>query len=138
LIDLKECIEKRLLRRVPASRDKAVQSIEKAKTLLVEAKADLEDERLNSAIVISYLSIFHAARAVLFKDGYREKSHECIIRYLEETHSEIPQKTIELLDKFKSERTQTQYNINYYPTEDKTEKMISFTEKFIQEIEEII
>ena len=139
MIDLKKCIEKGLLRRVPASREKAVQSIEKAKDLLAEAKADLEDERLNSAIVISYLSIFHSARALLFKDGYREKSHECTIRYIEEKYAgKIPQKTIELLDKFKSERNQTQYNVNYFPTEENAEKMISFAEKFIQEIEEMI
>ena len=139
MIDLKKCIEKGLLRRVPASREKAVQSIEKAKDLLAEAKADLEDERLNLAIVISYLSIFHSARALLFKDGYREKSHECTIRYIEEKYAgKIPQKTIELLDKFKSERNQTQYNVNYFPTEENAEKMISFAEKFIQEIEEMI
>lgn len=139
LIDLKECIEKGLLRRIPASREKAIQSIEKAKTLLAEAKADLEAGQLNSAIIVSYLSIFHAARSLLFKDGYREKSHECIIRYLEEKYAgKISRKTIELLDKFKSERTQTQYDTRYFPTEEKAERMISFAEKFIQGIEETI
>ena len=136
MIDFKECVEKGLLRRIPPSREKAVQSIEKAKQLLEEAKASLEEERINSAIIVAYLAIFHAARAVLFKDGYREKSHECVIRYLEEKHPEISRGQIEALEKYKSERTHTQYDVAYTPNEEQAEKMMHFTEKFIQTIEE--
>jgi len=138
VISFKGCIEKGLLRRVPASREKALQSIEKAKHFLEEAKANLKEDRINSTVIIAYLAIFHAARAVLFKDGYREKSHECIIRYLEEKHLEIKPKEIEALEKYKSERTHTQYDVAYNPNEEQAEKMLDFTEKFIQIIEELV
>ncbi len=138
MIGFNECLQKGLLRKIPASREKALQSIEKAKELLEEAKANFEEERINSTIIIAYLAIFHAARAILFKDGYREKSHECIIRYLEEKHPEIGKKTIEELDKYKSQRTHTQYDISFSPSEEQAEKMLEFTEKFIQTTEEQI
>jgi len=139
MIDFEECVEKGLLRRIPPSREKAIQSIEKAKQLLEEAKANLEENRTNSTIIVAYLAIFHAARAVLFKDGYREKSHECIIRYLEEKHpKKINPKQIENLEKYKNERTHTQYDITYNPNEEQAEKMIKFTKQFIQNIEELV
>ena len=138
MIGFRECVEKGLLRRIPPSREKAVQSIEKAKQLLEEAKANLKEGRINSTIIVAYLALFHTARAMLFKDGYREKSHECIIRYLEEKHPEISPKQIEALEKYKSERTHTQYDVTYNPNEEQAEKIIKFTEKFTQTIEEII
>ncbi|MBI4044261.1 MAG: HEPN domain-containing protein [Candidatus Diapherotrites archaeon] len=139
MINLKECIEKGLIRKMPASKQKALQSIEKAKELLGEAKQNLEDDRINSSVIVCYLAIFHAARAVLFRDGFREKSHECIIKYLEEKYSEtIPQKQIQLLDKFKSERTHTQYDVSYSPNEEEAEKMNQFAEEFISTIEQIL
>lgn len=138
MIDFHGCIERGLLRKIPPSKEKAVQSVEKAKALFDEAKANLEEERINSAVIVAYMAIFHAARAVLFKDGYREKSHECIIRYLEEKHPGIGTERIEALEKYKSERTHTQYDVSYNPSEEQAEKMIKFTGKFIQTIEELL
>ncbi|MDD4446734.1 MAG: HEPN domain-containing protein [Methanothrix sp.] len=38
---------------------------------------------MRSAISSAYLAVFHSARAVLFRDGVREKSHYCIGLYLQ-------------------------------------------------------
>jgi uncharacterized protein (UPF0332 family) len=138
LIDFDLCIEKGLLRKILPSKEKALRSIEKAKQLLAEAEANLKEERIDTTVIITYLAIFHAARAVLFKDGFREKSHECIIRYLEKKHSEIDSDTINKLEEYKSERNQTQYDITYQSTEEHAEKMIEFAHKFIHKAEEII
>lgn len=141
MIDFEECLKQGLLRKIPASKQNALNSIEKAKELLNEAKTSQKNEQINSAVIVSYLSIFHAARALLFKEGYREKSHECIIRFIEEKYSKtgkIPRMTISMLDKYKSERTLTQYEITYSPNEEEAEKMLKFAEEFIREIEELI
>lgn len=141
MIDFDACIEQGLLRRVPASREKARRSIEKARELFLEAKADLRDGRINSTVIVSYTAIFHAARALLFKDGFREKSHECVIRYLEEKYvktKQLGRESVELLDKYKSERMRTQYDISYSPTEEDAERMAKFAEEFIGEIESVV
>ena len=68
-----------------------MQTINKAKELIEEAGENLEDGRYNSATVVAYLALFNSARALLFKDGYRERSHICIARYLEKKYkSKIP------------------------------------------------
>ena len=42
--------------------------------------------RFSSSILASYMVMFHAARTILFFDGFREKSHACVARYLEEKY----------------------------------------------------
>lgn len=140
MIDLKYCIEKGLIRKVLPSRQKAVQSISKAKELLQEAEQNLEENRVNSAVIVCYLALFHSARALLFKDGYREKSHECIIRYVEEKYvgKGLSPIDIQKLEKYKMQRTHTQYDISYTPSEEETEKMLEFAKKFAEKIEQTI
>ena len=82
----KDCIEKGLLRKIPASSDKAKQSIKKAEKWLEEARKTLNGKAFDSSVLASYMVMFHSARAILFHDGYREKSHACVARYLEEKY----------------------------------------------------
>ena len=124
---------------MPASREKALQSIARAEELFSEAKAGLQDGRINSCVIVAYMALFHAGRALLFRDGYREKSHECIVRYLEETYGkELGSKTVERLDLFKAERMHTQYDITYKPNEENAEAMLEFVGEFITIIKELI
>ncbi|MFH1256550.1 MAG: HEPN domain-containing protein [Candidatus Diapherotrites archaeon] len=140
MINVEECLKQGLLKRIPASKQKAMQSIGKAEELLTEAEADLGDGRINSAVIVSYLALFHAARALLFKDGLTEKSHECVIRYLEEKYAKaklLPETFIDLLDRFKAERSHTQYDVSYSPNEEDAEEMIEFCREFIEAVEKL-
>lgn len=90
-------MEKGLIRRMVKSERLAEASIRKAKVLFAEAKADLEDEHFNSAMVMAYTALLNSCRAVIFKDGYRERSHACVARYLEAKYkNKIPAGDIEL------------------------------------------
>lgn len=80
------CVDKGLLRKIPASKEKGSRSLEKAEKWLKEAEKTLKSGAFNSSALASYLAMFHSARAILFVDGYREKSHACIARYLEEKY----------------------------------------------------
>jgi uncharacterized protein (UPF0332 family) len=77
-----DCIKESLLKRIPPSKDKAVQSFKKSHEWLREAENSLKGEAFGSAILASYTAMFHAVRAILFFDGFREKSHACVARYL--------------------------------------------------------
>ena len=126
-------MKKGLLRKIPPSKEKAIQSIRKAKELLEEARYDLEDERYNSATVVGYLALFNSARALLFRDGYRERSHACIARYLENKYkSKIPQDMIDLLDSYRSSRHHVQYDTSYLATKRESANIIQFTKEFIE------
>jgi uncharacterized protein (UPF0332 family) len=141
LSSLEECVDKGLLRKVPPSKNKAVESLKKAQVMLEEARANLNSMRINSAVIMAYLAIFNAAKAILFKDGFREKSHACVARYLENKYAQkgkISFEHIELLDRFRSSRHATQYDVSYYPSKKEAEQMIDFAKDFIGKIENIL
>lgn len=109
--------------------------------MLEEARGNLDAMRINSAVIVAYLAMFNAAKAILFKDGFREKSHACVARYLENRYAqrgEISFEYIELLDRFRSSRHATQYDVSYYPNKKEAEQMIGFAEEFINKIENIL
>lgn len=81
-----DCLREGLLRKIPPSKDKATQSLKKAWEWLKEAENSLKGDAFNSSILSSYMVMFHAARTILFLDGFREKSHACVARYLEEKY----------------------------------------------------
>lgn len=63
-----------------------------AKSDLETAARSLKDGDHKWATVQAYYSIFHAARALLFARGYREKSHRGLQLMLQDLYSrEIPQ-----------------------------------------------
>ena len=75
-----------MLRKIPPSKDKATQSFKKSREWWKESENSLKGDAFNSSILASYMVMFHAARAILFLDGFREKSHACVARYLEEKY----------------------------------------------------
>jgi len=48
-----------------------------------EARKNKDASAYDSCISSSYMVMFHSSRAILFRDGVREKSHFCIARYLD-------------------------------------------------------
>lgn len=83
-MDIKECLEKRYLVKVKPSRDIIEKELKEAEYDLEKAGKSYEDKDFKWSIVMSYYAMFHAARAVLFKFGYREKRHFAVGVVLEE------------------------------------------------------
>jgi uncharacterized protein (UPF0332 family) len=65
---------------------KANLSLAQAREWITEAGRDCEIDALRSALIAVYMGYFYAARALLYRDGIREKSHYCIGVYLESYH----------------------------------------------------
>lgn len=45
----------------------------------LSAQKSFAEENFKWSIIQSYYSMFHSARALLYLEGYREKSHFCLI-----------------------------------------------------------
>lgn len=119
--------------------EQAIVSISKSKALLVEAKGDLEDERYNSATVVAYLVLLNCSRALLFKDGYRERSHACVARYLEVKYkNKIPQDFIMLLDHYRETRHDVQYEPDFSAEADGARQIVEFSDKFLKLVENLM
>ena len=139
LINFDECLKKGLLRKIDPSNEKAFACLSKAINLAKEAKEDLEYGQINSAVIVGYTALFDAARTVLFRDGYREKSHTCVTRYLEAKYSgAISRDIIMLLDRYRTIRHDTQCDVTYFPTTEEAAELVNFTEAFIEKVKALI
>ncbi|MBN1522383.1 MAG: HEPN domain-containing protein [Candidatus Aureabacteria bacterium] len=126
---------------MPASKEKALQSIEKAKRWLEEACKANESIAFDSSVLASYLAMFHASRAILFFDGYREKSHACVARYLEEKYvktGKFEKEWVELLDHHREIRHAGQYDLSFSATEDESEKALDSSSKYVERMEALL
>ncbi len=77
--------------------------------------------------------IFHAARAVLFRDGIREKSHFCIEQYLN-TYVEsgtLEAKWVALFASLRSKRDINQYGFEPVASKEEIEASVLLAARFI-------
>ncbi|MCL4380682.1 HEPN domain-containing protein [Candidatus Marsarchaeota archaeon] len=112
--ELGECIEKGLLKKMPESRQAAERSIVKARAWLIEANGALKAGIYSTCLLAAYEAMFHAARAILIKDGYRERSHYCIARYIDEIYVKkglLKASIIHIIDSYRELRHDTAYGI---------------------------
>jgi uncharacterized protein (UPF0332 family) len=136
----KDCIEKGLLKKLPASEDNAIRSINKAESWLKEAEKSFQGEAYDSSVLSSYLAMFHSARAILFLDGYREKSHACVARYLEEQYvnkKKLEKKWVELLDHHREIRHNDQYDLSFYSSDEEAKEAFESAGQFLQRMKHL-
>jgi uncharacterized protein (UPF0332 family) len=79
----KDCLKNKKI--VPFQRAKSLVKKELSAAIddLAEAKDRLKNGKHKYATINSYYSTFHAARALLYSKGYRERSHHCLSVALE-------------------------------------------------------
>jgi uncharacterized protein (UPF0332 family) len=129
------------LRKIPPSQQKATQSIRKAQQWLRESKNSLKARACGSSIIASYMAMFHGARAILYRDGFREKSHYCIARYLEERYvkaNKLDKKWIQLLDYAREIRHEDQYNLSFFSSKEEAERAIKVVEGFLLQMKDLL
>jgi uncharacterized protein (UPF0332 family) len=135
-----ECLEDGLLRRIPISRKEAENSLKTAYKWLNEAEKNLNAGALNSSAISSYLAMFHASRAILFRDGFREKSHYCIARFLEDNYvkkKKLEEEWVLLLDHYRGLRHDDQYGTDFYVTTEEAGEALSTANRFVERMEKL-
>lgn len=141
LSELEKCFEKGLIRKTLPSKEKALKSIRKARKWLEEARKNFKFRLFDSCLVSSYSAMFHAARALLLKDGFREKSHYCLARYIEEKYintKKLNRIVLDLLDRFRELRHEDLYELEFSATREDAEEAIKNAEFIIKEIEKLV
>ncbi len=136
-----DCIHRGLLRKIPPSKDKAARSLKKAEKWLKEAQKTSKGDAFNSSVLASYMVMFHAARAVLFRDGFRERSHACIGRYLEEKYAKkgpLEKEWIQLLDHHRNIRHDDQYDLSFFSTKEDADQAVRSAGRFLKRMQELL
>jgi len=141
MFNYKDCVKEGLLRKIPPSNEKANKSIEKAERWLMEAQNTLAGGYCDSSVLASYMAMFHSARAILFFDGWREKSHACIARYLEELYvktGRLEKKWVELLDHHREIRHNEQYDLSFSSTQKEAEEALKSASDFLEIMKKLL
>jgi uncharacterized protein (UPF0332 family) len=81
-ITFDECLKKGMIKPFPLDPENVERELAGSINDLMDARENFEKGKYLWATVQSYYSMFHAARAVLYNEGYREKSHQCIEAFL--------------------------------------------------------
>jgi uncharacterized protein (UPF0332 family) len=81
--------------------------------------------------------MFHAARAILFRDGVKERSHVCIVIYLKSIYPEIKE-IADTLDAYRTSRHATLYGLDDAMTKDDAEEAIDSAKEFIKRIKDFL
>lgn len=137
--NVEDCFKFRLLRKIKPDTEKSKKSLEIAESRFARAKEALKLNIFDFVILESYMSMFHSARALLYKDGIQEKSHYAISVYLKEKYSsKIPLPIINLLEIHRTERHEALYGLEYKPEKKDAELAINDAESFIKEIKKIL
>ncbi len=139
LSSVDDCFKEGLLKNVPKNKVFAERSLSIAKHFFEESFDLIQTEMLDMSLIALYNSCFHAARALLFRDGVKEHSHYCVSKYIEEKYSSnelITLKHAIVLDSLREKRNDIQYSIER-PELDKESigEIYNEVEDFIEKVE---
>ncbi len=137
-MDTNECFKKRILRKIPPNLEKANSSIKIAEIKLSEAKKLFDAEFFNNSVLSVYTSMFHAVRAILYKEGIQEKSHYATYIYINEKYSsKIPKHLINSFNILREDRHEILYGFDRDISEGDAETAILDAEEFLEEVKKI-
>ena len=88
-MNLKECFEEGLLREYKFTKSVVDKEIVNANRHLSNAHICVKNQMYDLAVVSVYTAMFHAARAILFRDDIKERSHICLIIYIKEKYPHL-------------------------------------------------
>lgn len=137
-MSIEKLFEDGFLKRIAPSMERAEKSIKVSERYLGEAKKNLGIQLHDMAIIASYSSVFHAARAILFKDGVGERSHFAIYEYLREKHKDLGAEQIASFDLYRKLRHSVSYGLDTVVGERDAEEAIKFAEGFLLRVKKYL
>lgn len=137
--NVEDCFRFRLLRKIKVDKEKSKRSLEIAKQRLKEAENAIKLKVFQFAVLESYMAMFHASRALLYRDGIQEKSHFAIYVYLKEKYSDkIPLHIMNFLNIHRTERHEAMYGLEYKPQKEDALTALDDARVFVGEFEKLL
>jgi uncharacterized protein (UPF0332 family) len=117
-----------------------MQSLAQAREWVNEAEYDCDAGAVRSALMAAYMGYFHAARAVLIRDGIREKSHYCIGVYLESYREAglLEDEWVLQFDHMRGLRQDDQYSLDARPAIEEVRQSVADAQKFIGRMDRLL
>jgi len=134
---LQDCFKEGLLKKIKPSKQYATKSLETSLIYIQNAKDNLKMKNNNLVIFCTYTAMFHSARALLFKDGIKERSHLCIVSYIRETYP-LLRRLSNQLDTYRRNRHNSLYALDFLISDNEAQQAIEDSEIFFNQINTII
>ncbi|MCG2737471.1 MAG: HEPN domain-containing protein [Candidatus Methanoperedenaceae archaeon] len=141
MTELSDCFERRLLTNTGPSTGLARKSLKQSELFLVDAVDLINMGKSRMATIALYNAFFHTARALLFKDGVKERSHFCIARYVEEKYVRkglLKADFLGYLDALRDARHETQYSLEVQTMDIDMSVAVGICREFMRAVEGLI
>lgn len=129
-MNIEDCLEKRFLIREEVKQDLIDKELKESDYDFFKAKEAFDSKDYKWTIVKCYYSMFHSAKAVCFKLGYREKKHFAVLIVLEELkrQGKLEREFVNYFDRATNARESADYQYNY--SQEIAEGSLKIAEKF--------
>lgn len=137
--DFKECLEKKKIIPFPKGKRLINKELKTAREDLEDGKFGLAHGRYKWSTIQGYYAMFHAARAMLYSQGYREKSHYCLSVALRALFVDKGKLDIEFVEAFNNAmmlRENADYRTRFSKSGAKL--VLEKAEEFLNEAQEIL
>lgn len=135
----KECLESGGLRRFEAGKGKVKIELQAAMKDFVSAKSSWKQGNYKWTTIQGYYAIFHAARALIFAEGYRERSHRCLligIRALYVDTGRLEEKQVEAFEWAMGMREEADYQLSF--SSDGARMVMKMAKEFLATTEAVL
>jgi len=129
-----DCLKRGRLRRSRIEGNVVERTLKMADEDLHSSRGSLEREEYAWSLVQSYSSMLNCARALLFHDGYVEKSHYCVVEYLRYHYYDELEDHVERLDLMRKERHQILYDSRDSADKNKANSRLIWAREFFEEL----
>ena len=138
MTDLRECLKKGYLKKEKYDPLLVKKEFKEADYDLNKARKALEDKDFKWAIIKCYYSMFHAAKAILFSMGLREKRHFAVQVVLEDIikNGRLESIYLEYLSASMEAREDADYRYTY--SVEMAREMLEYSVKFISKMKNIV
>ncbi len=115
--------------------------LKKAARLLKEAEDSLTADAPDSSMMMAYEVMLLTGKALLVKDGFRERSHYCVVGYVKEVYAnkgKVDGPLIERFDHYREVRHMVAYDAEFMVSSSDAETAINDAERLLLEIKKLI
>lgn len=125
------------LKRIGPDIDSAKRSILTAGCHLKDAEVVYGVKTYRASLMSSYEAMFHATRAVLFRDGIKEHGHVCVPIYIRETYPEL-EAYANILDSYRLLREKAAYGLDVDISEQEAREALNNARDMLEKMKGLI
>jgi uncharacterized protein (UPF0332 family) len=137
--EFETCLKKKKIIPFPGAKRLINKELKTARDDLSTAKDSLKNGNYKWATVQAYYAMFHAARALLYHKGYREKSHYCLFLAMKEFYASEGILEMRLVESFQMAKAMRE-GADYENTFDSAsaESLVEQAEEFVRVAGEVV